>query len=313
MPVGIEVDGRVVVKSTLVRGTEDGSQAIQFDDWLVPYDAMIKALNIQVTNLPNGQVQLRSRTVIFNLDLSRLRLDPEIGAVLSMRDVKDWFGITPEFDINNYAIRIKYPATNQSDPTKVPVEPPIDFTNIPHISAPRFTVTTINKQETTENSPSRGSQNRIFTSSGSLLGGSWLLTLNQTRTQTKNKNETILRLGSASYTLHKDSSDLFIGSQQPFWRSTSSKPFWGVTAVKRWGFTMRLGNGGDVITRVRPTGFGQTVRGQAAPGTLVQLLSMSNQQLVAEVLVDESGKYSFNDVTLSEVRLLLYPPRKTDI
>jgi hypothetical protein len=310
LPVGIEVDGRMVVKSTLIRGTEDGSQAIQFDDWLVPYDSMIKALNIRVTNLPNGQVQLRSRTVIFNLDLSRLKLDPEIGAVLSIRDVKDWFGITPEFDINNYGIQIKYPATNQSDPTKVPVEPPIDFTNIPHLSAPRFTVTTINKQETTENSPSRGSQNRTFTSSGSLLGGSWLLTLNQTRTQDKNKNETILRLGSASYTLNKSSTDLFIGSQQPFWRSTSPKPFWGVTAVKRWGFTMPLGNGGNANTRVRPTSFGQTVRGQAAPGTLVQLLSRYNQQLFAEVLVDESGKYSFNDVTLSEVRLLLYPQGK---
>ena len=113
LPIGILVDGRMVVKSALVRGTEDGSQAIQFDDWLIPYEVMIKALNIRVTNLPNGQVQLRSPTVVFDLDLSRLRLDPEIGAVLSIRDIKDWFSIAPEFDINNYAIQIKYPRTNQ--------------------------------------------------------------------------------------------------------------------------------------------------------------------------------------------------------
>jgi hypothetical protein len=95
LPIGIQVSGRTAVKSALVRGSEDGSQAINFDDWLVPYEVMIKALNIRVTNLPNGQVQLRSPTVAFNLNLSRIRLDPEIGAVLSISDLKDWFGVTP--------------------------------------------------------------------------------------------------------------------------------------------------------------------------------------------------------------------------
>lgn len=306
LPIGIQVSGRASVKSVLVRGSEDGSQAINFDDWLVPYETMIKALNIRVTNLPNGQVQLRSPTVAFNLDLSRLRLDPEIGAVLSIRDLKDWFGITPEFDINNYAIQINYPRTNQSDFSKAPVEPSIDFTNIPYISAPPFTVTTVNNQEETQNSSGYTSQNRTVTSSGSLLGGAWLLSINQNQT----KNADILRLGSASYTLQKDSTDLFIGSQSPFWRSTSPNPFWGVTTVQRWGFTMSPGSGGSANTRIQPPRFGQTVRGKAEPGTLVQLLYRYGQQILAEVLVDQTGEYSFNDIILSEVRLLLYPQGK---
>jgi hypothetical protein len=306
LPIGILVDGRMVVKSALVRGTEDGSQAIQFDDWLIPYEVMIKALNIRVTNLPNGQVQLRSPTVVFDLDFSRLRLDPEIGAVLSIRDVKDWFGITPEFDIDNYAIQIKYPRTNQSDLSKATVEPPIDLTNIPYIFAPSFTVTTINNEESGQSFRSRATRNRTLTSSGSLLGGAWLLSLNETQTE----NENSWRLGSASYTLQKDSTDLFVGSQSPFWRSTSSNPFWGVTTVQRWGLTMPPSNGGSAKIRVQPSRFGQTVRGKAAPGTLVQLLSPYNQKVFAEVLVDESGEYSFNDIILSEVRLLLYAQGK---
>jgi hypothetical protein len=306
LPIGIQVSGRTAVKSALVRGSEDGSQAINFDDWLVPYEVMIKALNIRVTNLPNGQVQLRSPTVAFNLDLSRLRLDPEIGAVLSIRDLKDWFGITPEFDINNYAIQIKYPRTNQSDFSQASSEPPIDFTNIPYISAPQFTVTTVNNQEATQNSRGYASQNRTVTSSGSLLGGAWLLSLNQSQT----KDEDILRLGSVNYTLQKDSTDLFIGSQSPFWRSTSPNPFWGVTTVQRWGFTMSPGSGGSANTRIQPPRFGQTIRGKAEPGTLVQLLYRYGQQILAEVLVDQTGEYSFNDIILSEVRLLLYAQGK---
>ncbi|MEA5617293.1 carboxypeptidase-like regulatory domain-containing protein [Cronbergia sp. UHCC 0137] len=306
LPIGIIVGGRNVISSTLVRGTEDGSGAIQFDDWLVSYEVIIKALNIRVTNLPNGQVQLRSPTVAFNLDFSRLRLDPEIGAVLSIRDVKDWFGVTPEFDINNYAIQIKYPRVNKSGFTKAPVESPIDFTNIPYISAPAITLTTINNQETAQSIRSRANQNRIVTSSGSLLGGAWVLRLNQIQTE----NEDTWRLGSASYTLQQDTIDLFVGSQAPFWRTTSPNPFWGVTTVKRWGFTMPPGNGGSSNIRIQPQRFGQTVRGKVEPGTLVQLVPRYSQQILAEVLVGESGEYQFNDIILPEVRLLLYPQGK---
>ncbi|MDB9437413.1 hypothetical protein PN450_11540 [Dolichospermum lemmermannii CS-548] len=138
------------------------------------------------------------------------------------------------------------------------------------------------------------------------MGGAWLLSLNETQTE----NDNSWRLGSASYTLQKDSTDLFVGSQSPFWRSTSPNPFWGVTTVQRWGLTMPPSNGGSAKIRVQPSRFGQTVRGKAAPGTLVQLLSPYNQQVFAEVLVDESGEYSFNDIILSEVRLLLYAQGK---
>ncbi|QYX32429.1 carboxypeptidase-like regulatory domain-containing protein [Sphaerospermopsis torques-reginae] len=306
LPLGIQVSGRARSKNTLVRGMEDGSEAIQFDDWLVPYDKIIKALNIKVTNLPNGEVQLRSPTVVFNFNLSRLRLDPEIGPVLSIRDIKDWFGVNLEFDINNYALQITLPLNKQSEYSKNPVEVPIDFTNIPYISAPLFSVTTINNQESVQKDGSRSQQNRTVTTSGSFKGGAWLLRLNQTATEKENT----WRLGSASYTLESDSTDLFVGSQTPFWRSTSSNSYWGVTTVNRWGFTMSPGNGGSANNRAQPLRYGQTVRGKAAPGTLVQILPRYGREILGEVLVDKSGEYRFDDISLYEVRLLLYAQGK---
>lgn len=306
LPLGIQVSGRARSKNTLVRGMEDGSQAIQFDDWLVPYEKIIKALDIKVTNLPNGEVQLRSPIVVFNFNLSRLRLDPEIGPVLSVRDIKDWFGVNVEFDINNYAIQITVPSKNQSEYRKTPVEGPIDFTNIPYISAPLFTVTTINNQESIQKDSSRSQQNRTVTTSGSLQGGAWLLRLNQTATEKEN----IWRLASASYTVQTDSTDLFVGSQTPFWRTTSSNSYWGVTTVKRWGFTMSPGNGESANSRVQPPRYGQTVKGKAAPGTLVQILPRYSQEILGEVLVDKSGEYRFDNISLYEVRLLLYAQGK---
>lgn len=43
-PVGLNVNRRTVFPSILVRGLEDGSQAINFANWLLPYDAVIAAL-----------------------------------------------------------------------------------------------------------------------------------------------------------------------------------------------------------------------------------------------------------------------------
>nr|MDJ0677539.1 carboxypeptidase regulatory-like domain-containing protein [Calothrix sp. MO_167.B42] len=59
-PVGLSVGKRNVIPSILIRGKEDGLQAIDFDNWLLPYDTVIKVLKLKVTNLPDGQLEMRS-------------------------------------------------------------------------------------------------------------------------------------------------------------------------------------------------------------------------------------------------------------
>jgi hypothetical protein len=58
-PVGVNVGGRPVIFSVLVRGKEDGSQAVGFETWLIPYDAVVQALKLEVTPLSDGQLDVR--------------------------------------------------------------------------------------------------------------------------------------------------------------------------------------------------------------------------------------------------------------
>jgi hypothetical protein len=104
LPVGLGVDGRIAVTSTLVRGLEDGSQAIDFEAWLVPFDAAMQALNIQVTPLEGGLWELRSPGLLTQIDSQDLEPDPELGLVISVADLQQRLGVAAEFDVMNYAI-----------------------------------------------------------------------------------------------------------------------------------------------------------------------------------------------------------------
>lgn len=67
-PVGLNVGNQNVNPSVLVRGKEDGSQAIDFANWLLPYDAVIQGLKLNVTTLPDGQLEVRSPGVVTCID-----------------------------------------------------------------------------------------------------------------------------------------------------------------------------------------------------------------------------------------------------
>jgi hypothetical protein len=59
--VGINVPERKnIIDSALVRGLEDGSQAIDFDQWLISFNDFIKALKFTVKTLDDGQLELRT-------------------------------------------------------------------------------------------------------------------------------------------------------------------------------------------------------------------------------------------------------------
>ncbi|MEL6166572.1 MAG: carboxypeptidase regulatory-like domain-containing protein, partial [Cyanobacteria bacterium J06628_3] len=132
-----------------------------------------------------------------------------------------------------------------------------------------------------------------LTAIGTMLGGSWYIRTNQptlTDRQTWNINE-------AQYLRQTPKSDYVVGSHPTFWRSQAEQ-FWGVTTVQRFGYTPpeTIGGGFRPSQRMRSNQIGRTISGEAAPGTLVQLTQGFADNVIAEVLVDSSGIYRFEDV-----------------
>ena len=108
-PVGINVDQRNVVPSTLIRGLEDSTQAINLNNWLIPFDVVTQALQFQVITLADGQLELRSPGLITRINPEELTTDPELGLVISLEKIETLLGVPSEFDINEYAIVFNAP------------------------------------------------------------------------------------------------------------------------------------------------------------------------------------------------------------
>lgn len=78
-PVGLNLFKRNVIASSLIKGSEDGTQAINFKQWLIPFDDVVKALNIKVNILDDGQLELRSPGFVVRIKPQELTQDPELG------------------------------------------------------------------------------------------------------------------------------------------------------------------------------------------------------------------------------------------
>jgi hypothetical protein len=71
-----------------------------------------------------------------------------------------------------------------------------------------------------------------------------------------------------------------------------------MTTVQRFGYTPpeTVGGGFSPSQRMRSNQIGRTISGEATPGTLVQLTQGFGDNVIAEILVDYSGIYRFEDV-----------------
>lgn len=313
-PVGLNINGRQVFFSILVRGEEDGTQAINFDQWLMPFDAVIEALNIDVTPLADGQLELRSRTIVTRLDPNQLRSDPELGLVFSIQQLQTLFGIPAEFNINEFAINLTLDQPQGTTGRYSIQDTPVQLEGLPQKSAPQTTVTAIEQRVNVTGSPEdepnfRGELSAV----GTVLYGSWYVRVNQQDLE----NSSTWNLAEAQYLSQTDSEDYVVGSQPTFWNSQGSRgDYWGVTTIARQGFTppTRFGGGGFIPgQRLQASQVGRTIVGEAEPGTLVQLTQGFGNQVIDEVLVDSSGVYRFEDVPVGErsfagnYRVLIYP------
>lgn len=311
-PVGLNLRRRNAIPSLLVRGREDGVQAIDFDKWLLPYDAVIQALKLSTKALPDGQVELRSPSFVTRIDPKKLYTDPELGLVFSIRDLQTLFDVKAEFDINDYAVQLNPAWLDQSGQTNEPTEIPVQLEGLAHIRSPAVTLTAIEQRVNVNGSQTSPlNYQGDLTAVGTVLGGSWFIHANQPKLQ----NSQTWTLAEARIQRQTNQADYILGSQPPFWRKQGMGDYWGFTTIQRQGFrpmTQFYGES-DPRQRLQAAQIGRTISGRAEPGTLVRLTQAFGDRVIAEVLVDSSGIYRFENVQVdnqllgSNYRVLLYP------
>ncbi len=306
--VGVNIGKVNILPGTLVRGKTDGSQAIDLPKWLLSYQDVIEGLKFRVKTLPDGQVEIRTPNLVTRIDPKKLQTDPDLGLVLSIDDLNHLFGIKAEFDIAEYAIKLTVPWTGQEpgwEETQA-AEAPIILDGLPRIRRPDNAITSIQQHTNIasgSNTPTTVQGDIAVI--GSVGGYSGYLQINQPNLLApRTWNLSQLQLAKATET-----QDWTIGSQSPFWRSPGNGEYWGVTTVHREGFRAPTPTGGaiNLPQRLQSIEFGNTILGRALPGTLVRLTQGFSDNALAEVLVDATGQYRFENVKGSSYRLLLYP------
>ncbi|TAF10248.1 MAG: carboxypeptidase regulatory-like domain-containing protein [Nostocales cyanobacterium] len=311
-PVGLNIGKRTVKSSFLVKGKEDGLEAVDFANWLLPYDTIITALNLEVTTLEDGQLQVKSPGLITKIDPNKISQDNELGLVFSVADLENLFGVKAKFDINEYAIILEVPWQNQSSANIPSSEENILLEGLPEVQPENVNISAIEQNVTISGSNRRDTNYRgELITVGSAFGGSWFLRTNQrdlTDLPTWN-------IRDAQFFKPTKSTDVIIGSQRNFWQSQGD--FWGVTYIHRNGFTPPQPFGGSAVDsrqRLQSSAIGRTIAGKAEPGTLARLVQgFSNDKVIAEILVDSSGIYRFEDIKndskfgSNNYRVLLYP------
>ncbi|BAU07070.1 carboxypeptidase-like regulatory domain-containing protein [Fischerella sp. NIES-3754] len=314
-PVGLDLDKRNVIKSVLVRGKEDGIAAVDFEQWLIPYDAIVQALNLDVKALPDGLQEVRAPGIVTRINPKLLRNDPKLGLVFSVQDLQTLFGVPAEFDINDYTVRLLPPWLKTPAPGELsnPQEPPVETVGLPEITPPDFSITAVEQRLFANGSVSNAtSYQGNLTAVGTALGGSWFIRAHQPNF----KNATTWQIAEAQFLHQTDLADYILGSQIPFWFSHGTGDYWGFTTIQRQGYKPKetwLGATPDPRQRLQAAEIGRVVTGKAEPGTLVRLTQGFSDRPIAEVLVDSSGIYRFENIPVggrflgSNYRLLLYP------
>ncbi|MDJ1174645.1 carboxypeptidase regulatory-like domain-containing protein [Roseofilum capinflatum] len=311
--VGLTVGRRNVNAGVLVRGEVDDTEAINFDDWLVPYNAILEALNFTSEVVEEDTVELRSPFKVVQLNLNDLQTDPELGLVLSVAQMRELLAIPIEFDWREYAIVFQVPEVRNPRRTRRQ-DRQIVLEGLPQISAPNFNISGVQQEVNSTGIGENTINNRgQFSAVGTLFDSSWFLRLNQ---RDFSQSET-WQLSELQFLRQRDSADYYLGSQPTFWRSQSGGEFWGFTTIQRRGYIpfpiLRNNGGANPEQRLQPESVTATITGQAKPGTVVQLVNnLQTGELLAEQVVDDSGVYRFNAVRVgrsfdTQYYVLLYP------
>lgn len=312
LPVGISVEKRNLIPSTFVKGAEDGTEALNFSQWLISWDDVVQVLQLKINQETEDSWQINAPGLVVKINPQELTQDPDLGLAITPQQIENWFKVPTEFDILEYAIVFKPPwlgiRLNQGQYQDIPVI----IEGLPLVSPPVFSFTAIGNRVNFQGTPSLDN-NSINNSGelsaiGSFLGGGWVITTNQNdafRTSQWNIKE-------AQWWHQSDNSDYIIGSQPTFWRGGGGGSFWGLTTIQRWGFTPEKTRFGSTFTpqqRLQANSLPRAITGEAPPGTLAQLVQNFGNRIVAETLVDDSGVYIFENIPVRGqfYQIKLYP------
>jgi Carboxypeptidase regulatory-like domain len=319
LPVGLIVNGKTRLESFSVLGQENGSEAVKFEDWLLPFDELAQALGFKIKEI-DGQLELSTSSQKFRLPESKIIGNRTLGRAILVRDFAAIPGFKVKFDVNKYAVDITMPGSVRDN---FGVEAPVIVLDGLDQVKPsgNLGVSIIQERLNTSGKIGNGSSSAIqgeLRAAGNILDAGWYLRLDQQPIgDTKNWN-----LSDGVILRQRTTDDLIIGSQSPFWqfRGTSTGSYWGATTVYRQGFEppVRFYGGDYVLSeRLQARRTGRTISGKAEPGTLVQLVRNDRNVLVKEILVDSSGIYRFDNVVVSgnldsdligqDYKVLLYP------
>ena len=88
----------------MVLGAEDGKNPVNFEQWLIPFESIVSALKIKTTALNKGQIERRSPEIVTRLSEQQLQKNKELGAVLSVADIRRLLHVEVSFDMAQYAL-----------------------------------------------------------------------------------------------------------------------------------------------------------------------------------------------------------------
>ncbi len=313
LPVGLNVGKRNVVPSALVKGLEDGTTAVDFPNWLIPIDDVVDALKLNIDKEEDGVWQVTAPGLVTRIDSQELINDSDLGLAISVDQIQTWLKVPTEFDPLEYAIVFNPPWLDLRGKRRNLEEISIITEGLPLVSPRFFTLTALGQEidinrtirENATNDNPTNYQGEL-TAIGTLLGGGWHLGIGQNEFgETASWN-----LDEAQWWYQSNSTDYIIGSQPTFWRREGAGDYWGLTTIRRWGFEPQKNTFGtfNPSQRFQADQVQRSITGEAPPGTLAQLVTVGDR-IVQEVLVDESGIYSFDAIPTKgeNYRVLLYP------
>ncbi len=290
-------------------------EAIDLDRWLLPLDSTLKLLGIGQRPLPNGEIELTSAYLQVRIQTRQIHPHPQWQRAIAIGELRRILGITVEFDRLHTRLNFRY--TLPKHPPQPLAKPPrVSLDGLKTIDPPTASVSAVQERINLSGSPSDllNTQGE-FKSVGTLFGSSWYLRVDQPRLAN------LLTWGVSDIAIvnQNPSADWIYGVQAPFWRrqGNPSGSYFGVTTIQRQNFnpTNSLA-GGDLVPneRLQASQLGRTVVGQAQPGTVVRLVRGFGTEVFAQVLVDSSGVFRFENVPVSHesgfgtnYRLFLYP------
>jgi hypothetical protein len=318
LPVGLVVNGRSKLDSFNVIGQENGQDAINFADWLLPFDELSKALGWKIKEV-EGQLEVSTAGQKFRIPANKIVDHRLLGRAIAIRDLAEIPGYSFTFNINQYAINVSRP--EDRDGLFSVEEQPVILEGLPVAQPGSLGLSIFQQRINTTGSTNNSNSNLTtgeFLATGNVGDAGLFLRIDQQDFT----NPNTWNISNLSVLRQRPQQDLLLGSQTPFWLLSNRNlgSYWGATTVFRRGFEPPVQfAGGDysLNERLQARRSTRAISGQAAPGTLVQLVRNDRTQLVQEVLVDSSGIFRFNNVVVSgnlddvligrDYQLLLYP------